>query len=138
MSHTHKGGFSLIEIVIAIALMALVLGIAVPVIIRQLNKGKKGTTETALRNTEQAIEALYADVSAFPNRLEDLVEKPTDEKLAKKWDGPYLKKVPQDGYGRELVYQLNAKGSKPPYELYSWGPDGEGSPKEEWISVWDL
>jgi len=30
---------------------------------------------------------------------------------------------------------LNPKGSVPAYQLYSWGPNGEGSPEEEWMHL---
>lgn len=131
-------GFSLLEIVIAIALIALIVAVAGPRFYRTLAGGKKRATDSALKAAEQSIELFHADTSAYPSRLEDLVEKPADQKLSKNWEGPYITKLPKDGWNNELVYQLNPKGSEHPYELYSWGPNGEGSPKEEWRSVWGL
>jgi general secretion pathway protein G len=138
MTYTRKAGFSLLEIVIAIALMALAVAVVGPIVMRQFGKGKKKATETALKATQGGIDEFYSDVSAYPAALEDLLKKPADEKLAKGWDGPYLNKNPKDGWNHDLEYQLNPKGSAHPYELYSWGPNGEGSPAEEQISVWDL
>ncbi|MGC2310896.1 MAG: type II secretion system major pseudopilin GspG [Candidatus Babeliaceae bacterium] len=138
MNRTHKAGFSLIEIIIVIGIIAALVAAVTVTIRTQLAKSKRKRTEITLKSTEQAVDLFHSDLTAYPTSLEDLVEKPTDEKLAKKWGEPYLAKIPVDGWGNELVYQLNPKGTKPPYELYSWGPNGEGSPKEEQISAWEL
>lgn len=80
-----------------------------------------------------------AHTGQYPARLNDLLKKPADEKIARKWEGPYLKakEVPEDAWGSKYVYKLTPQAEHK-YDLYSYGPNGKGSPKEEWISVWNL
>jgi general secretion pathway protein G len=79
------------------------------------------------------------NINSFPPRLKDLIDKPKDERAAKKWQGPYIDKeeVPEDPCNNKYHYKINAEGAKRPYELLSYGPNGKGSPKTEWISVWE-
>lgn len=138
MSKKAVPGFSLIEIVIAIAL-GLAITIAAGYGVKQMReRGRIGTTKTTLKALKSAIDFYHEDTGAYPSDLQDLVERPADEKVAKKWQGAYLDKILNDGWNNPFEYSVNAKGSRPPYELYSWGANGAGSPEEEWISVWNL
>lgn len=132
-------GFSLIELVIAIAIMAGIMAMVVPALNQYRARAKKNTTQAIVKTVGNAIDMFHSDTGTYPATLQDLVTKPVDPKVAKRWqEGGYLSKPSfEDGYNQELVYQVT-KGSKHPYELYSWGSTGEGSPEEEHISVWDL
>jgi general secretion pathway protein G len=128
-------GFSLIEISIVVMIIGvLVLGALGGY--QYLERAKRNTTITNLKNVKLAIESFRADTGSYPQSLTELKERPSNEKISKKWQGPYLPGEPVDGYNTELMYKLT-KGEKHPYELYSWGANGEGSPQEEWVSVWD-
>ena len=133
-----KPGFSLIEIMIVIGIIAVIMagvfgGVAV------MKRAREGTTKTTLRTLQAAISAFQTDTGVYPTTLSDLVNRPADEKIGKKWGtGGYLdKEIVNDSFGNEYVYRVT-KGGKQPYELYSYGPNGEGSPEVEWIHVWDL
>lgn len=128
-----NAGFSLIEIVIAVTIMGILAALVIPNITSYLRKAKVQSTRVALNNIQNAVQSFHADTSQYPSSLADLKNKPVDEKLAKRYDGPYITKEPLDGWGNEIIYTVNPKGSRPPYELYSWGPNGEGSPQEEWV-----
>ena len=131
---TSRSGFSLIEIVIAVMIMAIAASLVVPAVFEQLRKSKAKTTRVALHNVQQAILSYKEEVGSYPQTLDELINRPTDEKLAKRWDGPYIKQRANDAYGNELQYVLNPKGSHPAFDLYSWGGE-EGNPEEKWIRV---
>jgi general secretion pathway protein G len=133
-----EAGFSLLEIVIAVSIMAIIAALVVPQVFNYLKKSKKQATKVALSNVQNAIETLQSDTGSYPTTLGDLTTRPVDQKTASRWEGPYLKNEPKDGFNNELVYILSPKGTQPPYELYSWGPNGEGSPQEEWIRARDV
>jgi general secretion pathway protein G len=133
-----KSGFSLIELVIAITIMAIFAGIAIPSYLGITRKAKKDSTVSILKTLDTAVSSFHGDTGSYPNSISELVHKPSDEKIGKRWEGPYIdKEITSDGYKTDLVYRVT-KGGKHPYELYSWGPNGEGSPEEEWINVWDI
>lgn len=126
-------GFSLIELVVAISILAIIMGLVVPAVFKQVARAKQKTTRVAIRNVVQAIKEFQNDVGAYPSSLEDLRTKPADERLARKWESAYIENEPNDAWQHPLVYVLNPKGTQPPFDLYSWGPHGEGSPEDEWI-----
>lgn len=129
-----KPGFSLIEIVVAITIMAIVMAGVVPAVFSYIKKSRMATTKTTLLAVSNAIQQFEADMNRYPNELVELVEEPADSKG--RWSN-YLKGKIADAWGKELQYRVT-KGAKQPFELYSWGPDGEGSPDETHIDAWEL
>ena len=132
-------GFSFIELVMAITIMAILTAGIVTVSVRYIGKAKVSSTNSILQGTQTAIDSYYMDISQYPATLNDLLVAPSDAKISKKWQGPYWtkKSVPQDSWGNELVYKVS-KGGAHPYELYSWGANGEGSDAKEQMSVWEI
>lgn len=133
-----RSGFSIVEIMIVLAIIGMILGVAVPGFLTARKKGKRTTTTATIKSIEASIQQFNDDTGAYPSSLRDLVEKPSDEKIAKRWDGPYAKNPePTDSFGNDIQYQPT-KGQRHPFELYSWGPNGESAPRDEWIDVWEL
>lgn len=131
-------GFSLIELSVAVAIMAILGAIAMVSFNAIRQKARMSAVTATMRTLEQGIESYHDDTGSYPSTLADLSERPADPKISKKWQGPYLKKaVSEDPWGTEYFYQVT-KGGKHPYELYSWGKNKEGSPSEEHIDVWNL
>jgi general secretion pathway protein G len=139
----NRSGFSLVELMIVIVIIGLLGAVLAPKVNDALKKARKGTAKTTIMNLKGGILKYEADISKYPSSLKDLKKRPKggDERVTKKWDGPYFgdegDELPEDPWGNKFQYKLAQPGSKRPYELYSFGPNGKGSPKEEWISVWD-
>lgn len=135
-----RSGFTLIELAIAMAILLILGAIAVPRFMAYLDKARITSTFANAKAIKAAIDGFKMDTGKYPAKLRDLVEKPKEEALARKWQkGGYFEgsdEVPQDAWNEDFVYKRTPEG-KNPYELYSYGPDGAGSPKDEWISVWD-
>ena len=90
-----------------------------------------------------AIESFHDDTGSYPKDLTELYEKPSDPRVAQLWKpeaGYYLeqKQVQKlDPWKHEFQYELT-KGGAHPYELYSYGKNGEEGAAEDRISVWDM
>jgi general secretion pathway protein G len=121
-------GFSLIEILVALMIVGAMIGLGITAL-QYLGKANKAKTETALQSVKLALGNFRTDTGSFPLSLQELIERPADNKLAAHWRGPYIEggQVPLDGWGNEPMYTNNGPKNKPPYDLYSWGPEGEGS-----------
>lgn len=131
-----KSGFTFVELIIALAILAVLAVVIIPNTFRYLSESKIRKTETTLGTLRTAITSYYAAVGKYPTSLQDLIRKPADVPL-KKWVAKFLEldEVPADAWGNEFVYKLTSKAAHP-YELYSYGPNGPGAPAEEMISVW--
>lgn len=130
--HCSQPGFSLTEIIIALAIIGIMIGGTLG-LTSYIGQARRRSAEANLRLYKNQIEQYRQDVGAYPASLNDLKDRPSDEATAKKWKGPYMETEIQDPWGAEYQYILNPKGSKPPFELYSFGSNGEGSAETEWI-----
>jgi general secretion pathway protein G len=138
LSRSVRDGFTFIELVIAIAILALLALVVGPLVMGQLDKARMSSTRSNLSSIKTATDMFKVDTGKYPTKLRDLVEKPKEEAVARNWQkGGYLQgaEVPQDAWHEDFVFKRTPEG-KNPYELYSYGPNGPSAPKEEWISVW--
>jgi general secretion pathway protein G len=133
-----KGGFSLIEILIAIAILAIVSVVVVPGYMSYMESARVSRAESNLRSIKGAIDSYALMVGQLPGRLKDLVQKPADEKAARRWTGALIDQLPEDPWGNNYQYKVTPAGSAHPYELYSYGKEGKGAPQAEWIDVWKI
>ena len=130
-SVSAKPGFTLIEIVVAVLIVALISGVAGLAVQQYLERSRKNTTRVQLKSFQQAIESYYMELGEYPKTLEDLITKPANEQLAARWD-KFLKaeKIPNDPWNHPYIYQPTTGGAHE-YELYS-----EGKDKKQKIDVW--
>ena len=133
-----RDGFTIIEILIAITIIGLLMAVIVPNFMGYLERGRKSNAKSTIKTFEQALLMYQMDIGQYPNALRDLVKKPAEENIAKKWEGPYLKKksIPLDPWNNKYQYRPTPEAENP-YELYTRGSKGRGASKSEWISVWD-
>lgn len=132
----HKPGFSLIEIMIAVAIMAILAAVLVPQFTSYIRESRESATKSTLAAVKQAITLYHAKINQYPSTLRDLIRKPSDPRAAAKWQSSFLETddVPRDGWDNEIQYRLTKGGAKP-YELYSYGPNGTEAPASEWLKA---
>jgi general secretion pathway protein G len=86
---------------------------------------------------EQAINMYKTTVASNPNTLDELISRPSDQRMAAKWSGPYLpaNKDLIDPWGNP--YKFNPKGTKSGvgFDVYSLGPDGQDGSDDD-IGNW--
>lgn len=140
MIYAKKSGFTLIEILIALFIVAILAGGVAYYVPGYIDKAKTRRARIDLKVISSGIIEYNVDIGQYPQRLKDLVKQPQDDQAAAgKWQkGGYIqgkKDVPQDPWGNKFQYKLTP-GEDHPYELFSYGSGGKGSPKNEHISVW--
>jgi len=138
-----RAGFTLMEILIAVMIIGLLGAMIGPALFNVYKNQQINKTRQDVKGFKDGISMYKMHTNQYPTVLKDLVRRPksSDERVTKKWQGPYIGKegdteAPEDAWGNKFSYKVTP-GGKHPYELHSWGPNEKGSPKDEWISVWD-
>ncbi len=72
--YARKAGFTLIEVLVVVALLAALVAIVAPQLFSQLDKGDATQVSSDLESVSSAVKAFRVDVSPrFPGDIEDLV-----------------------------------------------------------------
>ena len=123
MQRTHTpttvAGFTLIEILVVMAIIGMLAVMVAPSIFNQQAGAQRDAALSQISALEAALDTYRLDVGQYPDSLEGLVENDSGRAA---WNGPYLRReVPLDPWGNEYVYDSDGRG----FTLVSYGPDGE-------------
>ena len=103
-ARNRRSGFSLAEILVAIAIIAVVAAVVIPSIGGQLRSGDESRVQQDLTNLRSGIEQFLADVRKYPKNIGQLTKTPSannDTALVggemsattiARWKGPYVTK----------------------------------------------
>lgn len=126
----RESGFTLIEIMVVLVIIAILGALIAPQIIGQVDSARIKATKLDIRTLGTALDMYQMDNFRYPTSeqgLEALVRAPTAEPLAKNWRPQgYLrsKSVPKDQWGNDYIYrQPGTQGGA--YDLYTLGADGQ-------------
>lgn len=128
-SFVRQRGFTLIEMVIVMAIIALLAALIGPQLFGKLDDSKIKSTKAQIEMLSTALDAFRLDNGRYPSQDENLkvlVEKPVGSTLPN-WAGPYLKKkeLPKDAWGNDFVYVIPPTRGGLDFDLYSLGPEGK-------------
>jgi general secretion pathway protein G len=124
LSRTRSLGFTLLELLIVLAIIGLLVGYVGPRFFGQLEQSEIKVARAQIRGLEQALEQYRIDVGRFPTSEQGLEALNTMPPGVANWQGPYLKKaVPLDPWG--APYQLRVPGQFGEIDIFSFGKDGQ-------------
>ena len=139
---TLARGFTLIEIMVVIAILGIMAAIVVPKLVGHTDTAKVVAAKQDIANIKQALILYKLDNQRYPTTeqgLQALVVKPASGPAANgyKADG-YLEKIPKDPWGNP--YQYLCPGLKGEFDVFSYGADGQpgGDGINADIGSWDL
>jgi general secretion pathway protein G len=124
--HSKSKGFTLVELLVVLAILALLLTLAVPRYFTSIERAKDAALKQDLNTLRESLDKYYADTGRYPKTLDDLVER------------KYIRKLPVDPItGKNTTWVLSPP--EPPlegdiYDIHSGatGVAKDGSRYADW------
>lgn len=104
----HRGGFSLIEIMVVVAIIGLLAAGVTIKVMGYMDTAKTNRARSDIATIVDAIEAYHLANGRYPSNEEGLSKLPIRNRL--------------DPWG--VTYQYNSPGKSEPFEVFSLGADG--------------
>lgn len=130
----REAGFTLVEMLVVLGILALVATLVAPQVLRYLSRAKSETARIQISHIANALELYSLDNGRFPNEQEGLIALVSAPTGAKHWAGPYLKKSDGllDPWGKPYLYHFPGKHGE--FDLFSLGRDfaagGDGEDRD--------
>jgi len=139
MQVVKKDAFTIMEILVVVFIIGLLATLIGPRVVDLLRRGKTTATQATLHSIKGALSEYQMDVGHFPSTRHGLQALVENVENHKKWNGSYLagqEDVPQDSWGFDFIYNRPPEHFKKRFryfEVISYGPEGEGSPEDDWL-----
>jgi len=123
-----QGGFTLIEIVVVLIIIAGLVSVVAPNIMKRLSDSNEKITRAKISNLETALKLFKVDNGFYPETgqgLNALNQFPSTGREPKRWKGPYLEKsqAPTDAWTNEFIYVGPDQTNNGIYIIISVGED---------------
>lgn len=124
-SKRSEAGYTLMELLVVLAILGLLAAIATPMVLHYLASAKVSTAKVELSSLEAGLDLFKYDAGRYPTTeegLQALIKVPPG---VENWSGPYIKKTTglKDPWGRP--YHYRCPGEHGEFDLYSNGPKKE-------------
>ncbi len=133
----HQAGLTLLEMMVVLAIIALVAGLAAPRLMDSFGRAKARTAAIQMESLRSAVQLFYLDAGRYPSEAEGLTALLTAPQGVQNWHGPYVDDTEDlnDPWSRSYIYRSPA-GTKA-FEISTYGRDGRagGSSEDSDISL---
>ena len=131
-SETRQRGFTLLELLVVLAILGLLIGLVGPALMKQFGSAREKVAHLDIERLATSLDMYKLDVGTYPTTeqgLQALIARPAG---IARWNGPYVnqQKVPEDPWGRPYVYRNPSQRAGHEYDLLSLGPTGSGEKAE--------
>ncbi len=126
---THaEAGFTLLEILVVIAILGLLIGLVAPAVLRQLGGARVNVAKQSIERMGSVLDLYKLDIGSYPSTEQGLVALSTQPTGVTNWNGPYIKgdAIPLDAWNHPYIYRNPSQRGGHDYDLCSLGPNGTG------------
>ena len=128
-----RAGFTLIEILLVVAIIGILAALAAPKLTGKAKAAKITAAKVDIGTIGTALDLFELDMGKFPSSLQGLITNPGGSDA---WNGPYLKKgMPKDPWKNDYIYHFPGSHDANGYDLKSLGPDGVDSADD--VTSWE-
>ena len=119
-------GFTLLEILVVLAILGLLVGLVAPAALRQLGGARNSVARQSVERIASVLDLYRLDVGSYPTTDQGLQALNVRPAGAVSWNGPYLKAdaAPADPWGRPYLYRAPSTRAGRDFDLCSRGPNG--------------
>jgi general secretion pathway protein G len=135
MHKNKQRGFTLVELLLVLVILALIAGLVLPGIIGKAESAKAKAAASQISRISMSVESFYLDTGSTPSSLDELVNEPAG---VSGWNGPYIKNtLLKDPWSQPYKYRV--PGEHGDFDIWSFGADrqqgGEGNNAD--ITSWE-
>ncbi|HPB75405.1 MAG TPA: type II secretion system major pseudopilin GspG [Chromatiaceae bacterium] len=119
----QRRGFTLVELLVVLAILGLLVGLVGPQVMKTLGSSKTKTARLQIEDLSAALDIYRLEVGRYPTTNDGLQALVENTAGVPNWNGPYLKKsqVPKDPWGFD--YQYRSPGQNGSFDLWALGAD---------------
>jgi general secretion pathway protein G len=137
-SPSSEAGFTLLELLVVLAILGLLAAIVAPQVLKYLGSSRSQAAKVQIENINASLDQFQLDVGRYPTPDEGLDVLVHAAPTAANWNGPYLKKEGAlvDPWGRKYHYTVPGKHGE--VDIYTLGSDGTegGSGEAKDVGNW--
>ena len=125
--HIRQRGFTLIEIMVVVVILAVLGALVVPKILENVDKARVTRAASDIRAIQTALDLYRLDNFKYPTTeqgLQALVTQPSDPTITNYRSGGYLPSLPKDPWNNPSQYVSPGAGGRD-YDIISYGRDGK-------------
>jgi general secretion pathway protein G len=122
-----QSGFTLIEIMVVVVILAVLGALVVPKILENVDKARVTRAQSDIRAIQTALDLYRLDNFKYPTTeqgLQALVTQPTDPSITNYRSGGYLSGLPKDPWNNPYQYVSPGANGRD-YDIISYGRDGK-------------
>jgi general secretion pathway protein G len=123
----RQSGFTLIEIMVVVVILAVLGALVVPKILENVDKARVTRAQSDIRAIQTALDLYRLDNFKYPTTeqgLQALVKQPADPTITNYRSGGYLPGLPKDPWNAPYMYQTPGADGRE-YEITTYGRDGK-------------
>jgi len=125
----RERGFTLLELLVVLAILGMLIGLVAPAVMRQFGTAKEKIAAQSVERLATVLDMYKLDVGTYPTTDQGLQALITQPQGVAHWNGPYVKgdKLPEDPWNRPYVYRSPSSRSGHEFDLYSLGASGQAT-----------
>jgi general secretion pathway protein G len=133
LQRQRERGFTLLELLVVLAILGMLIGLVAPAVMRQFGTAKEKIAAQSVERLATVLDMYKLDVGTYPTTDQGLQALITQPQGVAHWNGPYVKgdKLPEDPWNHPFVYRSPSSRPGHEFDLYSLGASGQATGPED-------